>query len=144
MQSLPSSVCGASAHFLAVALTTGVGAMLCGRRLLTQFATGTSKFRPLPPVAQPPTMWAGGVATDRIEVKANIPSQLKPRLLVSEIAGGPIDAVEPTAVRSGIASFHLAGQLAAMPPVQFRTFPKGAASFSSAFGSCARTGSGET
>lgn len=107
-----------------------------------------------------PTMWLGAVTHESAVVKAKLPPQAEARLLV--LAGGEAPIVfrpEPLAEASGsVRTFRLHGlaahtrytctlevngRPATYPPAVLRTFPEPgkAASFSFAFGSCARTGS---
>ena len=107
-----------------------------------------------------PTMWIGAVTHDGGVVKVKLPPRADARLLVRAAGAEAISfPPEPLAEKSGtVRTFRLRG-LAALtrysctlevngrpssyPPAALRTFPTpgNAASFSFAFGSCARTGS---
>ena len=107
-----------------------------------------------------PTMWIGAVTPDGGVVKVKLPPQADARLLVRAPDAEAISfPPEPAVEKSGtVRTFRLRG-LAALtrysctlevngrpssyPPATLRTFPTpgDAASFSFAFGSCARTGS---
>ncbi len=107
-----------------------------------------------------PTLWVGAVTATGGVVKTKLPPGLHPRLLVREAGGAPvIFAAEPQRdPASTVVTFQLKhlrpqtdyqctlevnGAPAVFPPAMVRTFPPEGqpASFTFAFGSCARTGS---
>jgi len=116
----------------------------------------------LPPVDLAAWAWSGGVTSDGFVVKARIRDvdDGVPDLLVSEVDGrGPLLVVPPSAGPSEETSVVTYVAAGLSPDTEYayqlrrgenlddgrkgtvRTFPSGRASFTFAFGSCARTGS---
>ena len=103
-------------------------------------------------------IWAGGVTSDSVEVRAKLNDEGRARLLVSETrdlrepvasTAAEMDDDEPAAftvrgLRAGT-TYYYAVEFEGRPDRNrigtFRTFPRGAASFTFAFSSCARVGS---
>jgi alkaline phosphatase D len=143
-------------------LLTGFTASAAWRWVGEAFGQISAVILPLPP-AKPlpaPTLWAGAVTAGSARVKAWIPQAGPARLIVTASADPQqrmiFDEQPFIGASNGVRNFHVGGLdpdtayeyavehlglTRALPPGRLRTFPSGAASFTFAFSSCARTGS---